>query len=103
MEKIFLGNTGIEISKVGFGVLTMGETQLNLAEDEGSELISYAITKGINLFDTAEYYNTYRYMAKAFKGKSDNLVISSKSMANTREWMMTAVDDARKALDRDII
>ena len=103
MEKIFLGNTGIEISKVGFGVLTMGETQLNLAEDEGSELISYAITKGINLFDKAEYYNTYRYMAKAFKGKSDNLVISSKSMANTREWMMTAVDDARKALDRDII
>ncbi len=67
MEKVLLGNTGIKISKVGFGVLTIGETQLNLREDEGSEIISYAVSKGINLFDTAEYYNTYRYMAKAFK------------------------------------
>lgn len=103
MEKILLGKTGIEVSHVGFGVLTMGETQLDLSEDEGAELISYAVSKGINLFDTAEYYNTYRYMAKAFKGKSDDLVISSKSMANTHEWMMTAVDDARRALDRDMI
>ncbi|MCI8631350.1 MAG: 4Fe-4S binding protein [Firmicutes bacterium] len=103
MEKVLLGNTGIKISKVGFGVLTIGETQLNLREDEGSEIISYAVSKGINLFDTAEYYNTYRYMAKAFKQNSDNLVISSKSMANTGKWMMNAVEDARKALDRDII
>ncbi len=34
---------------------------------------------------------------------NDNLVISSKSMANTGKWMMNAVEDARKALDRDII
>lgn len=73
MEKILLGKTGIEVSRVGFGVLTMGETQLDLGEDEGAELISYAVSKGINLIRYAEYYNTYRYMAKAFKGKSDDL------------------------------
>ena len=57
MEKITLGKTGLEVTKVGFGVLTMGETQLNLSEEKGAELISYARSKGINFFDTAEYYN----------------------------------------------
>ena len=59
MDKILLGQTGLRVSRVGFGVLTMGETQLHLSQDEGSELISYAISKGINFFDTAEYDNAF--------------------------------------------
>ncbi len=102
MEKITLGKTGLSVSKAGFGVLTIGETQLNLSVEEGSELLSYAVSKGINFFDTAEYYHTYSYMAKAFRNNND-LVIASKSMANTEEWMRQSVEDARKALNRDII
>jgi len=30
MEKVLLGKTGLEVTKVGFGVLTVGATQLNL-------------------------------------------------------------------------
>lgn len=103
MEKITLGKTGLEVTKVGFGVLTMGETQLNLSEEKGAELISYARSKGINFFDTAEYYNTYHYMAKAFNGNTDGLVISSKSLSESAEGMINAVEEARKALNRDVI
>ena len=58
MEKVILGKTGIEVSKVGFGVLTMGASQMNLPLEDGSNLIEYAIERGINFFDTAEYYDT---------------------------------------------
>ena len=30
MKKKKLGNTGIEVTPIGFGVLTVGNTQLNL-------------------------------------------------------------------------
>src|SRR5665648_1198827 len=59
MEKNILGNTGLEISAAGFGVLTVGNTQLNLPFDKGAEVLSYAIEKGINFLDTAQAYETY--------------------------------------------
>lgn len=103
MKKIILGNTNIEVSKVGFGVLTMGKSQMNLPVDEGSELIEYAIERGINFFDTAEYYDTYHYMAAPFQKTNKELVLSTKSYAESKEDMFAAVEQARRSLDRDII
>ena len=37
-----LGNTGITVSEIGFGVLTMGGSQLNLTVEEGASLLKYA-------------------------------------------------------------
>ena len=62
MKKNRLGNTDLYVSPVAFGVLTVGNTQLNLPVSEGAELIKYAIDKGINFFDTAQYYETYPYL-----------------------------------------
>ena len=49
MKKNRLGNTDIFVSPVSFGVLTVGNTQLNLPVKEGAALIKYAVSKGINL------------------------------------------------------
>ena len=62
MKKNRLGNTDLYVSPVSFGVLTVGNTQLNLTVDEGAKLIKYAFSKGINFFDTAQYYETYPYL-----------------------------------------
>ena len=59
MKKNKLGSTNIYVSEIGFGVLTMGGSQLDLPIDEGAELIKYALSRGINFFDTAQYYETY--------------------------------------------
>ena len=56
MKKNRLGNTDLYVSPVSFGVLTVGNTQLDLPVEEGAELIKYAISKGVNFFDTAQYY-----------------------------------------------
>ena len=39
MKKKKLGNTGIEVSEFGFGVMTIGSSQLDLPLEEGAELI----------------------------------------------------------------
>ncbi|MBE6030903.1 MAG: 4Fe-4S dicluster domain-containing protein [Clostridiales bacterium] len=103
MKTVKLGKTNIEVSEVGFGVLTMGKSQMNLPVSEGSSLIEYAIERGINFFDTAEYYETYNYMAKPFSKTNKDLVLSTKSYAETKEDMFNAVEQARKALNRDVI
>ncbi len=105
MKYNVLGRSGIEVSEVGFGVLTVGHTQLNLSYEEGGDIISYAVERGINFFDTAQYYKTYPFIYEAFKKHPhmERTVICSKSLDVSYRGMRTAVDEARKALDRDVI
>ncbi len=66
-DRVQLGKTDIWVSPVGFGVLPMGPGQLALPVDEGAELICYALEKGINFIDTAQYYKTYPYIRRALE------------------------------------
>ncbi|HVI42720.1 MAG TPA: aldo/keto reductase [Anaerovoracaceae bacterium] len=103
MKKNDLGNTGIRVTPVGFGVLTVGKTQLNLPIDEGAALLRYALECGINFLDTAEYYETYPYIKKALQGSSFEPVIASKCLGHSYDNMKNAIEDARIALNRDMI
>lgn len=98
-----LGKTNIQVSPIGFGVLTIGKNQLNLSLSEGADLVKYGLESGINLFDTAQYYHTYHYMKEAFKSTNLDPVIMSKSLNYSYNEMKEAVEEARIALDRDII
>lgn len=103
MEKVKLGKTGIEVTRVGFGVLTVGNTQLNLPLEEGADVLRYALEMGINFLDTAQAYETYPYIKRALGCINVDPVISSKSLAHSYESMKFAVEDARIALNRDVI
>lgn len=104
MKKKTLGNTGIQVSIAGFGVLPMGPSQLALPVAQGAEVIRYALEKGFNFLDTAQYYRTYPYIRKALdNGAFDNVVISSKSLCTDYGGMMEAILEAREELGRDII
>ena len=104
MKKVLLGNTGIEVSIAGFGVLPMGPSQLALPVEKGAEIIRYAYQNGINFIDTAQYYRAYPYIRKALeKGDMDGLVICSKSLSTDYDGMMEAILEARKELSRDVI
>ena len=104
MKKVILGNTGIEVSVAGFGVLPIGPSQLALPVEEGADIIKYALKHGINFIDTAQYYRTYPYISKAMDGENfDDLVICSKSLCYDYEGMMEAIMEAREELHRDVI
>lgn len=109
MNKVKLGNTDIFVTEIGLGVLTIGNTQLDLPISEGAEIVRYAYDQGINLFDTAQYYQTYPYIKEAFKDidmSSDNPdrpIIASKCLENSYEDMENAIHECLDALDIDKI
>ena len=58
MDIVQLGNTGINVSRLCFGTLTMGPLQCNMSVTKGVELIERAFSNGVNFLDTAEIYGT---------------------------------------------
>lgn len=103
MKKNILGKTGLEVTELGFGVLTVGKTQLNLPISEGASIIRYALERGVNFLDTAQYYETYPYIKAALKGTNFEPVIVSKCLHGTYKEMEDAIEEARKEMDRDLI
>ena len=78
MEYRKLGQTGIEVSRLCFGSLTIGPLQKNKTLEESRPIIEAALEAGINFFDTADLYNCYPYLRQALEIKKD-LVICTKS------------------------
>ena len=104
MKKVFLGNTGIEVSIAGFGVLPIGPSQLALPVEEGANIIKHALKNGINFLDTAQYYRTYPYISKALEGEDfSDIVICSKSLCWDYDGMMEAIEEARVDMNREVI
>jgi len=104
LKKVTLGNTGIEVSIAGIGVLPMGPSQLALPVEDGAAIITYAYQKGINFIDTAQYYRAYPYIKKALENSDlSDLVICSKSLSADYDGMMEAIYEAREELHRDVI
>ena len=77
-----LGNTGIEVSEVGFGVWTISTGWWGEVDEKRSvELLHKALDAGITYFDTADTYGSglgETLLADAFSHKRDEVVISTK-------------------------
>ncbi|TFE01498.1 aldo/keto reductase [Jeotgalibacillus salarius] len=83
MKQRSLGNTGIQVSEVGFGAWQLGNEKDwgRMADREAIDLVSEAMDAGCNFFDTAPNYGAGKseeLLGQAFKGKRDQVVISSK-------------------------
>ena len=98
-----LGQTGIMVSPIVFGALTIGPIHKNLAVEDGAAVIRQALELGVNLIDTAECYDTYPYIREALKGWQEHIYVTSKSYGYNRELMAKAFEDCHKALDRDTL
>jgi aryl-alcohol dehydrogenase-like predicted oxidoreductase len=98
MELLPLGNTGIMVSRLCFGALTIGPLQRNMPVAQGAQIIRRALEKGINFIDTAEYYRTYEYIREALNGFNSDVVIATKSYAYTYDDMKKSIKMALEAL-----
>ena len=109
MKTIPMGNTDIMITPVGIGVLTIGNTQLNLPLAEGAKIVRYSYDKGIRIFDTAQFYETYSYIKEAFRdidmssNNPDRPVIASKSLVLSYGEMEDAIQECLEVLDIETI
>ncbi len=104
MEYRFLGRTGLKVSRLCFGVLTIGPLQANLPLTEGVAILKYAVTRGVNFFDTAEIYGTYPYLRLLFQEvKTPQLIVATKSYAFSAAGMKKSLEKARRELNRDFV
>jgi predicted aldo/keto reductase-like oxidoreductase len=99
-KKVF-GKTGLLVSHLCFGTLSIGPYHSNLSVDEGAELLAFAYKQGINFWDTAELYETYPHINRALKllNYPDDIIIASRSFARTYEEMKTSIDNCLNALE----
>lgn len=109
-----LGKSGPEISRIGFGCMSLPVEN----EENCKQLIHRAIELGINFFDTADLYNkglNETIVGKAIKSKRDQIILATKAGNQWRpdgsgwdwnpgkEYLLKAFDASLKRLQTDYI
>ncbi|QLE78411.1 aldo/keto reductase [Francisella sp. Scap27] len=123
MKYLKLGNTDIDISRICLGTMTWGKQNSQL---EGFEQMDYALSQGVNFWDTAEMYavppcpktygKTEEIIGNWFKtsNKRNNVILATKfspvpwargeeEPVINRQNIITAVDNSLKRLQTDYI
>ena len=102
MQMTTLGRSGLKVSKMCFGTLTMSPLQQNLPPEEGAKLLVYAYERGVRFLDTADLYGTYPHIRLALKEAPD-YVISTKAYCYDEETARAALERAFRGVGRDYI
>jgi len=89
-----LGKTNLKVTSVGFGCMITSD----------QSVIEKAADLGITYFDTARGYqngNNERMVGAALKAKRNNLVLSTKTQARTRDEALKHIDTSLTELGTD--
>jgi aryl-alcohol dehydrogenase-like predicted oxidoreductase len=113
MQYQALGSSSLQISRIGFGCMSLKPEQKNI-----QYLIDSAVDKGINYFDTADLYDkgiNEINIGKTLKLKRDKVIIASKAGNQWRsdgsgwdwnpkkEYILKVAEQALKRLQTDYI
>ncbi len=100
MEYTTLGNTGLKVSRLGFGGIPIQR----ISKDEAIALIHKLPEYGVNYIDTARGYTvSEEYIGAGLDGIRDKFVLATKSQARTKEAMAADIDISLKNLRTDHI
>jgi len=82
MKTTVLGRTGLEVSRVGFGGIPIQRC----SEDEAVHVVQRCLDLGVTFLDTANGYTTSEErIGQAIRGRRDQVVLATKTMARDRE------------------
>lgn len=97
-DQVELGNTGVMLSRLGFGTgTTSGNVQRGLGHEGFNSLIRHAYDKGVTYFDTAESYQTHSWLKEALKGlPREKLFIQTKMPG----WGVKTADEAFEKIEK---
>lgn len=119
MQKRILGNSGLEVSALGFGCMWLSHGYGPATDTrQAVALIRAAVDRGVTFFDTAEVYGPYineDVVGEALKPMRDRVVIATKfgftfgddnkqQILNSRpEHIRFAVEGSLRRLKTDVI
>jgi aryl-alcohol dehydrogenase-like predicted oxidoreductase len=80
-QSTILGNSTLNVNRIGLGCMGMSEFYGSFDETESMNTLHKAIDLGVNFFDTADMYGSganEKLIGKAFKGKWDDVILATK-------------------------
>ena len=102
MEKVLLGKTGLEVSRLGIGLSEIGSSD----KDTSKQILHTALDNGINFFDTASCYGmSEEFVGENLSNKRNEIVLASKCGHSSRfnpnlpDWTYKGV---KKSIDRSL-
>lgn len=113
MKKRQLGNSGIFISEISFGCMS-----LDVSTPISEQILQQAFEAGINFFDTADLYDkgeNEKLVGRALHSVRDQVIIATKvgnqwrndgsgwDWNPTKKYILTAVEDSLSRLNTDYI
>jgi 1-deoxyxylulose-5-phosphate synthase len=103
-DQVTLGNTGIKLSRLGFGTgSNSGQIQYDLGQEGFNSLIHYAFDQGITFFDCSQTYKTFPWLAGAIKGLPREKIFIQSKIPGKPEEVLAAIDHHRKVFDTDYV
>lgn len=100
MERRKLGRTGLEVSRIGFGGMTIP----GVSKEQAVATIHRALDLGINFIDTARAYgDSEDKIGEVVKTRREECYISSRSPMMDYEGMKASIDDSLQTLGVDYL
>jgi aryl-alcohol dehydrogenase-like predicted oxidoreductase len=117
MEQRELGRSGIKVSALGLGLMSMSGIYGNANDEESIGVIHYALDQGINFLDSADMYgwgHNETLLGRALKGRRDKVVVATKfgqvklpdgkqAVDGRPEYVMQACEASLKRLGIEVI
>ena len=102
MQTVILGRSGLKVSRLCFGTLTMSPLQRDMPAEEGAKLLIHAFERGVRFLDTADLYGTYPHIRLALREAPD-YVVSTKAYCYDEKTAREALERAYRGLGRDYV
>jgi aryl-alcohol dehydrogenase-like predicted oxidoreductase len=117
MQHRALGRSGIKVTPIGLGLMSMSGIYGNAKDEESIGVIHHAIDKGVNFLDSADMYgwgHNEQLLGKALKGRRDRVLVSTKfgqvkgadgkqGVDSRPEYVMQACDASLERLGIEVI
>jgi aryl-alcohol dehydrogenase-like predicted oxidoreductase len=117
MEMRTLGKSGIKVSALGLGLMSMSGIYGNANDEESVRVIHHALDQGINHLDSSDMYgwgHNETLLGKALKGRRPGVIVATKfgqtkdaagkqGVNGKPEYVMQACDASLKRLGIDVI
>ncbi|HNZ09197.1 MAG TPA: aldo/keto reductase [Bacillota bacterium] len=104
MERRRLGRSGITVSRMCLGTLTVGSLQMGMDPKKAADVFEAAYEKGVDFYDSAMIYGSHPHVNEFLKRvPRDKVTITSKSYDYTYDGMRKSVETALRQLGTDYI
>jgi aryl-alcohol dehydrogenase-like predicted oxidoreductase len=117
MEQRQLGKSGLKVSALGLGLMSMSGVYGNANDEQSIGVIHYALERGMNFLDSADMYgwgHNETLLGRALKGRRDKVVVATKfgqvkladgkqAVDGRPQYVMQACEASLKRLGIDVI